>query len=284
MNITHRPPSTLSLILATATALALATPVFAADLALPAPSPLARVMQTVGVAQVTAEYSSPGVKGRKIFGGLLPYGKIWRTGANACTKLTFSTDAMVAGKAVPAGNYAVFTIPGKLSWTLILNKNTKQGGTRQYDAKLDQLRLVVKPATVAKRERLAFLFANTTDTGTRLDLEWDTVRVSMPITFDTAALAKANIKQAQRAAWRELARSASYLFGLKDYEGALKLVDLSLKVEEDFYNAFIKARILHAKGDESGAQKWAQKASGLGQKASYFFWKDNVAAALKGKW
>ena len=264
--------------------LALAMPAAAADLALPAPSPLARVMQTVGVAQVTAEYSSPGVKGREIFGKLLPFDEMWRTGANGATKLIFSTDAMVDGKPVPAGTYAVFTIPGKRSWTVILNKNANQGGTRQYDAKLDQVRVTVKPAKVAKRERLTFLFNDTTDTSTRLDLEWDTVRVSLPITIDTATIAKANIKQAQHAAWRELARSASYLFDIKDLEGALKSVELSLAVQEDFYNAFIKARILHAKGDARGAQQWAQKASDLGQKAEYFFWKDNVAAALKGKW
>lgn len=259
-------------------------PAFAADLALPAPSPLARVMQTIGVTEVTVEYSSPGVKGRKIFGELLKFGELWRTGANGATKITFTNDVTVGGKAVPTGTYAIFTIPGKDQWTVILNKNAMQGGTRNYDKTLDQARITVKPAAAPARERLTFLIADTTDDSARLDLEWETTRISLPIKIDTDALAKKNIEAAHRSAWRELASAARYLLDAKDNKGALKLIDASLSIEQDFYNAFIKARILNAAGDAKGAKQWAQKAQDLGKKASYFFWKDQVADALKGKW
>src|SRR5579883_1337608 len=97
-----------------------AAPAFA-DLELPRPSPLARVSQVVGLTEIAVEYSSPAVRGRKVFGGLLPFGELWRTGANSATKVSFSKDVLVAGKPVPAGSYALFTIPNEKSWTVILN-------------------------------------------------------------------------------------------------------------------------------------------------------------------
>lgn len=265
--------------------LAAPTTASAADLQLPAPSPLARVMQTVGVTEITVEYSSPGVKGRKIFGKLVPNDELWRTGANSATKITFSKDVSIDGKPVPAGTYSIFTIPGKRSWTLILNKNADQGGTRKYDESLDQVRVTVKPSRLrAARERLTFVFSNTVDTGTRLDLEWDKTGVSLDIKVDTDALATAGIAKAQKSASRELASSARYMKKKKDLPVALKLIDASLAVQTDFYNSFIKARILNDMGDEAGAKKMAQQAWDLGEKAEYFFWKDQVAKALKGEW
>ena len=269
--------------LSAATLLAIGASASAEDLTLPAPSPLARVMQTVGVTEITVEYSSPGVKGRKIFGKLLPLSELWRTGANRATRITFSQDVKVADQDVPAGTYAIFTIPGKKMWTFILNKNADQGGTRTYDQALDQLRVEIKPKRVPKRERMTFLFSNTTDDATELELEWETTRLSVPITTDTAAHAAASIAGARKAAWRELASAARYVHAAGDADSAQALIDASVAIQEDFYNAFIKAQVHETRGDMDGAKVWAKKAWELGHKAEYFFWKDQVAEAMK-KW
>src|SRR5688500_12185894 len=103
---------------------------FAQSLELPAPSPKARAEQRVGLTDFSIEWSSPGVKGRKIWGALVPYDQMWRTGANMATKLTASKEFTLAGKKIPAGSYAVYTIPGKQTWTLILNTNANAAGTQ----------------------------------------------------------------------------------------------------------------------------------------------------------
>jgi hypothetical protein len=143
-------------------------------LEVPAPSPKARVEQRVGLTDFSLEYSSPAVKGRKIWGDLVPYDKLWRTGANAATKLTVSRDFTFGGKPVKAGAYALYTIPGKTSWTVILNTNANAGGTNGYDEKNDVARVTVKPTAAPMRERLTFIFSDASDDGVHLDLEWST--------------------------------------------------------------------------------------------------------------
>jgi len=252
------------------------------SLELPAPSPHATVTQTVGVTTITVDYSSPGVKGRKIFGDLVPFGELWRTGANAATKLTFSRDVTIAGKDVPAGTYAVFTIPTASSWTVILNKNPNQGGTREYDKSLDALRAEVTPTAAPRRERMTFIFSETTPDSTRLDLEWDELRVSLPITIKTNDLARADIDAWVAGSWRPLASAARYTHEtLKDDKRALALIDASIAVQETWYNVWTKAQILHGTKDKKAAYALAKRAWELGEKADYFFYKDRVAKALK---
>ncbi|HET9299398.1 MAG TPA: DUF2911 domain-containing protein, partial [Candidatus Polarisedimenticolaceae bacterium] len=123
----------------------LAAPAVAQTLEVPAPSPKAKIEQRVGVTDFSVEYSSPGVKGRSIWGSLVPYGELWRTGANAATKLTASKDFTFGDKSVPAGTYSLFTIPGASSWTVILNKKADLGGTNGYDEKEDAARITVRP-------------------------------------------------------------------------------------------------------------------------------------------
>ena len=163
---------------------------------LPAPSPHARVEQRVGVTDFSVDYSSPGVKGREIWGALVPYGELWRTGANRATVLEASKDFVFGGKPVSAGSYSLFTIPGKSEWTVILNSQADLPGTRGYDEAQDVARVKLTPTASPARERLTFLFSNTTDDATRLDLEWAELRVSIPIGVDTAAQVNANIDKA----------------------------------------------------------------------------------------
>ncbi len=258
-----------------------ATPALADGLAMPQPSPAASVMQTVGITPITVSYSSPGKKGRDVFGGLLPFGTLWRTGANGATTIEFGTDVTIAGTAVPAGKYALFTIPGKAEWTVILNKNPNQGGTRQYDEKLDLLRTKVKPTTIPVRERMAFVFADTTDEGTHLDLEWDTTRVRLPIQVATADHVAAATTGYQKTSSRALANAARYRAGAGDAKGALALLDASIAIEQTWFNSWLKADLLAKGGDYKAAYPLAETAYALGQKDDYFFWKGQVEKALK---
>jgi hypothetical protein len=256
-------------------------PAFAQQLELPRPSPLAKVSQMVGITEVAVEYSSPAVKGRKVFGGVVPFGQLWRTGANVATKLTVSKDVTIADQPVAAGSYAVFTIPNADSWTFILNKNTNQGGTQQYKQELDVLRVVLRPMAVSPRERLAFIFSNTTDGSTSLDLEWENVRLSIPIKAATDTQVLAGIKAMSDGAWRPFNNAARYLLDTKrDYDEALRLVDKSLSLKEDWFNLWTKAQLLSAKGKAVEACALAQKSRALGGKAESFFIADDLKKAL----
>lgn len=262
-------------------ALLFAAPALAQSLDLPAPSPGAEATQHIGVVKATINYSSPGKKDRKIWGGLVPYGELWRTGANSATTLELTGDVKIGGKDVPAGKYAIFTIPGKETWTVIINSNPDQGGTRNYDKKLDVARIQVKPVKAEARERMTFLFTDTTDSSSRLDLVWDRLRVSLPITIDTPKLAASNVKTYVAEAARGLANAARYYAKENQVQEAFRLIDASISADETWFNVWLKAELLADKGDYKAAYPLTEKAYAMGKKADYFFWKDKVEKALK---
>jgi hypothetical protein len=141
------------------------------------PSPAATATGKIGAADVTVKYSSPAVKGRTIFGGLEPYGKVWRAGANEATTVEFSKPVTVEGKPLPAGKYSFFVIPTEKDWTVIFNKTADQWGAYKYDEKQDALRATVKPRkTAALTERLAYEV-----TPKALVLRW--ANVELPVTI-----------------------------------------------------------------------------------------------------
>lgn len=248
---------------------------------LPKPSPQAQVMQQVGLTEITVAYSSPALKGRVIWGKLVPYSELWRNGANTATTITFSTKVKFAGKAVDAGTYALYTIPGAKSWTAILNKNAAAWGTRGYDKSNDVARVTVKTSKAAKRERMSFVFSNTTDSRTRLDLEWDTLRVSIPIEADTNAHALANIKKVIDGGWSPHARSATYLMEQGDLKQALVLANTSIAIKDTWSNYWIKAQLLAKQGHKTDALAAAQKAQALGgSNRIYGFYKKDIATAV----
>lgn len=256
-------------------------PASAQELELPALSPRAEVKQQVGIVEVTVNYASPGKRDRNVWGELVPYDQLWRTGANAATTLETTGPLKVGGAEVPPGKYAVFSIPGKDEWTLILNKNPNQGGTGAYDQALDVVRVKVKPAEAPQRERMTFLFSDTTDQGTRLDLEWAGLRVGLPIEVDTASMVTKGIDSYVSGASGSLASAARYRAEHGDLPGALKLIDASLAIEESWYNTWLKADLLHQKAEHKTAYKLAQRAQELGLAAGEgFFWKDRVEKAL----
>jgi hypothetical protein len=260
-------------------ALAITSSARAQEVETPAPSPKAKVEQRAGVTDFYVEYSSPGVKGRKIWGELVPMDKVWRTGANSATVFGASKDFTFGDKVVPAGKYALFTIPGKSSWTIILNTNQKQWGSTDYDQTQDVARMTVKPATSGHRERMTFIFSDTTDDGTRLDLEWEKVRVSIPLKVDT----KGHVAKTLDESWRSHANAARYLVENNgDLDRAMQLVDASIMVKPTWMNQWVRAQVLGKKGKKTDAVSSAEKAMELGKGNQTFesFFKPNVEKAL----
>jgi len=144
-------------------------------------SPKAEVMQVVGLTKVTISYSRPGVKGRKIWGALVPYDKVWRAGADEATKITFSTDVKVEGKKITAGSYSFFVIPTKKEWTIIFNKVADQWGAFEYNEAEDALRLKVKPKTGEFEEWLRYEVTKTGDYKANINLIWQQQKVVLKL-------------------------------------------------------------------------------------------------------
>lgn len=252
-----------------------------ADLELPQPSPGAKVSQRVGITDVSVDYSSPAVNGRKIFGGLVPWDKPWRTGANSATKITFSRDITFGGVAVPAGTYSIVSIPSEKNWQIALNKDlTINVADQTYNNKDELVRVKATLSTIPHRERMLFVFSNTTDAETSLDLEWDKTRVSVPIKVDPKYV-ETSIKGALDNAWRPFANSARYVAEHKEYARALQYIDASISIQSTWFNNWIKADILHKEGkNQADACKFAQTAWDMGEKDQGFFFKDQVQKAL----
>ena len=147
----------------------------------PRTSPNASISQTIGVTKVTISYGRPGVKGRKIWGELVPYGEVWRTGANEATAISLTRNVTIEGQELPAGTYALFTIPNEDEWTIIFNKNPKQWGAFDYDPRLDALRVKVKPEPADHKEWMSFSFMDLSANSAKLVLRWEKLAVPLKI-------------------------------------------------------------------------------------------------------
>ncbi|MGD8427074.1 MAG: DUF2911 domain-containing protein [Balneolaceae bacterium] len=145
----------------------------------PRVSPNASVSQTIGTTKITITYGRPGVKGRQVFGDLQPYGKVWRTGANESTNITFSKEVTVGGQKLDAGTYSLYTIPGKDKWTIIINSKLSWG--TEYDQSKDVLRFDVTPEEGEHREWLMFYFRELTDDSATAVMHWNNVKVPFTI-------------------------------------------------------------------------------------------------------
>lgn len=263
---------------------AVVSPALAQTIEVPAPSSKAKVEQRVGITDFSVDYSSPAMRGRKIFGGLLPYGDLWRTGANASTKLTASRDFTFGETAVPKGTYSVFSIPGASSWTVILNKDA-DASTGAYDAKNDAARVTVKPSAIGARERMTFIFTDSTESTTRLDLEWDTVRVSVPIKVDTSAQVMAGIDETLAEAWRPYYQAGRYVVeNGGNLDTALQYLDTSIGIKSVWWNNWWRAQALAKKGNTADAIAAGEKALQLGKGDNTFenFFKADVQKTVDG--
>lgn len=243
-----------------------------AQLELPVPSPKAKVEQRVGITDVSIEYARPAVAGRKIWDGLVPYGKVWRTGANAATLVTFGKDVEIDGKTVKAGEYALFSIPQKEEWTFIINTNEGQKGSVSHKEELDVVRIKAKSSSLSPiKERLEFTVDPISDSEGLITLRWESVEVSFPFKTSTVANAKNNLEVfggKTQGLWYELAQAARYSNnnGLLENK-ALEWIDLSITINPDhFFNKWIKAQILSKKGDKENAYTYALAAKEHGEK------------------
>ena len=228
----------------------------AQQLDLPRPSPNATVSQTVGVTEITIKYSRPGVKDREIWGKLVPYGEVWRTGANENTTIKFSTPVKVDGHELPAGTYGLQTIPTAGDWTVIFSKDANEWGAFTYKQADDALRIQAKPQPAEFRERMAFDFDDVTDTAAKVVLHWEKLKVPFTVEVDTPKLVAAKIKEA--VSWQAPFQAASYCIQNNIcLDDASRWLDASIALEENYANLRAKA---HAARQEERSQRAANYA------------------------
>lgn len=229
----------------------------------PRPSPKASLMQVVGLTDITINYNRPGVKGRQIWGALVPYDKVWRTGANEATTIEFSDDVWINGNKLAKGLYSLHTIPQPDNWTIIFNSVAEQWGSYSYDAAKDALRIQVKPETAEHREWMSFEIPEMTTDTAKIVLRWE--KVAVPFTVDTKSTERtlAGFRNAMQPDWRTPYMAADFAFNNKGVATDQELsdwLDKSLAANENIANLWLKARFLERHGKKAEAIKAAEAA------------------------
>lgn len=257
----------------------------------PAASPGSTLQQKVGFTDIEVVYSRPSLRERKIFGAFLPYGEVWRTGANSATKVTFSTAVKIAGNELPAGSYALFSIPGAAEWTIIFNKATGDWGAYSYKAENDVLRVKAKPVALAQPVETFTIDLNDirTDSAT-LNLIWEKTRVPVKIEVDVVKNVIAQIDAAM-ASGKTLSPAAYFTAAMFYYDQGLDLkkartwVEAATKGDKPlFYMLHGKAKILAKLGDKAGAIAAAKQSIAAAEgaaKAEYTRLNESLIASLK---
>jgi Protein of unknown function (DUF2911) len=233
----------------------------------PAASQHSGVKQRVGLTDVEVDYSRPNKNGREIFGGLVPYGKLWRTGANAVTKIKFSHPVTLGGTEIPAGEYALFTIPTANEWTIILSKDAKVQSAADYKQENDAARLTAKPEPLAiPIETFTIALNDVKGASATLDFLWDKTRVPVKLTTDDVEQVSKQLDEAVSAGTPLDARTAYqaaafYYDNNKDMNQAAKWIDQALEKNRDTYFMHYKKAQIQAKlGNKKEASVSAQKA------------------------
>jgi len=234
-----------------------------AQIRLPQPSPGASVSQVIGTTDVLVKYSRPLLRGRDVFGGVVAYDKVWRTGANGTNQITFSNDVMVSGQKLVAGSYSIFSIPTKGDWTLIFNKDlTAQ--EYNYSQEKDALRITVKPVSIAKTEAFTIDFTGLSDSTADLNIYWSDKKIVAPITIETTKIIETAINKAATDNSNIMRTAADYLAGKGKLDQALTMANASIAGAENFRNVWTKAQIVGKLGNYGEALALAQKALALG--------------------
>ena len=233
---------------------------------LPLPSQRAEITQRVGVTDITIRYHRPLAGDRKIWDGVVPYGKVWRGGANENTTITFTDNVMIEGKPLDKGTYGLHMIPTANEWTIIFSKNATSWGSFTYNQSEDALRVNVKPVTTADMHNaLTFDFDQLQPSSTVVDLEWEKLAVPFKVSVDVHSIVEDALKKQLRGlsqyTWMSWDDAANYLLGEKiDLNEALTYSDKSIEIEDRYDNEMTKSKVLTAlnrKDDAAGAQKKA---------------------------
>lgn len=231
----------------------------------PRVSQKASVTQRIGLTDVQITFSRPGVKKRTIWGDLVPYDKVWRTGANEATTISFSTDVKVEGQNLPAGKYGLFTIPTQTGWTIIFNKDADQWGSNKYKQESDALRVQVKPEDASNQEWLDFNFQNLSPESADVVLRWEKKQVKFGIHVDTKEKvlascrdAIANLKADDNDTLTDCTEYSLNNGG--DVAEALKWANKAVTQKESFWSLSLKAEALAKSGNKGEAVQAAQKA------------------------
>lgn len=230
----------------------------------PRPSPKASLTQTVGLTDITINYSRPGVKGRAIWGSLVPYDQVWRTGANEATTISFSEEVLINGQKLPKGTYSLHTVPGRDQWTVIFNKVADQWGSYSYDQAQDVLRVTTRPERADFREWMTFEIPEMTTDTAKVVVRWENLAV--PFTVDTQSTQRA-LTAAEKAIasvdedrWLIPYRAADFAFEAGRMAEAQKYLDVALKEKENTATLWLKARMLQKQGRTADALRNAEMA------------------------
>ena len=223
----------------------------------------ARVSQQVGTTEITVSYDSPSAQGRRIWGGVVPYDRLWVPSTDHPLAIQFSEDVRVADQLVPSGSYRLTGIPGRTRWVLLLEAEaaSSPGAPRPPAA----IRVTAPVKAAPFRERLTFLFSDVGGERASLDLEWERIRVSIAITTRAGERVAGQIKDLE-GAWQSYANAARYMLETeKDFDAGLRYVDQSLALRPDWYTYWIKATLLAAKHDYLAAVEQGERARDLGR-------------------
>lgn len=261
-----------------------------AQLNTPQPSPAAKISQAVGLGEITVSYSRPSMKGRVIFGDLVPYGALWRTGANAATKFTFSEDVTIGGKPVPKGDYSLFTIPNQNSWVIIFNKNAT-AQTNNYKQEEDVVRFEVKPELLPTPvESFTINFADIKPNSAVVEIMWEKTAVRFRIETEVDSKVMAQIQRAldpkkDAGLYYQI---ASYLYdNNKDQVLAYDLITKSVDMQPQYWTVHLKAKIEYKLGKFKEAIATAERSMAMAKEAGnndYVRLNEKlIAEAKKGK-
>ncbi|MEA2175301.1 MAG: hypothetical protein QOD00_2893 [Blastocatellia bacterium] len=232
---------------------------------LPLRSQYSEVTQRIGVTNITIKYSRPLVNNRKIWDGLVPFGKVWRTGANTNTTITFTDPVAIEGQPLDQGTYGLHMIPNADQWTIIFSRNSTSWGSFTYDQTEDALRVNVKPEPAEMHNALTFEFDELQPDSTVVELKWEKIGIPFKVTVDVHEMVRASLKKQFRTlaryTWISWNDAANYLLAEKtDLDEALAYADKSIENEDRFDNEMTKAKVLtalHRQGEAAAAQKKA---------------------------
>lgn len=262
-----------------------------AQIQTPQASPGATISQTVGLGKVTVEYSRPALKGRKMFGVQVPYGKVWRTGANKITNVILSDEMLVNGQKVAAGTYGLFTIPTANEWTIILSKDADMWGSYDYKEANDVVRFTVKAQKLAKaQEYFTIEFADFTASETNVAISWENAMVKFSIKNDPDAKIMAEIQKKMAASDISVATysaAANYYYDTnRDLKQAYEWANKVVENDQKFWTYYLRGKIAAKIGQCDVAVSDATKGLALAKEAgddSYILNHQKVLKDCKGK-